>query len=336
MKGIADMTSLKNERRGYADKTPLIELKRFSAYLGDIHVYLKCDHQLLWGGSKTRKLDFLLQDALDKGSDTLVTGGTAYCNHNLIALLAAKIENLACYLVIESWAKRKYDLKDDRCLPIYQMAGADHIEVIDSASAKRVDEIAAKLLSEGRKPYIISRGGSNEIGNQGYYLCAQEILEQAEEINIVFDYLFCPSGTGGTHAGLATGFAACEHAPEIFGVCVNQKPEPQESIVLKQARQLADYLGIDAPSESAITCLDQYIGEGYALPAPSTKNAIRMLMLTEGVFLDPVYNGKEMAALIDMHEKGLFKKDANIVFLHTGGLTPFYDYSLMLDKEVLF
>jgi D-cysteine desulfhydrase len=162
--------------------------------------------------------------------------------------------------------------------------------------------------------------------------CAEEILGQLFEQALKIDRVVCASGSTGTHAGLVTGFYGNNSNIPVIGINVSRKKQVQEELVHRLVKQTAAHVGIDStiPAD-AILCFDEYVGPGYSLPTPQMVEAVRMLARLEGILMDPVYTGKAMAGLIDLVRKGYFKKDENILFVHTGGSPALYVYM----KEIL-
>ena len=207
--------------------------------------------------------------------------------------------------------------------------GIEKIRVVPAGSdlMAEMGTEARDLTSEGRKGYLIPVGGSNPIGATGYAACAQEILNQSFDMGLVFDTLVCASGSAGTQAGLVAGLAGCGADIPVIGINVSRAREAQEDIVYRLAGETAGYLGIKGEiPRKAVTCLGDYVGPGYSLPTPQMAEAVRLVARTEGILLDPVYTGKAMAGLIDLVRKGHFKRDDNILFLHTGGSPALYAY----------
>lgn len=324
-------------RRHYiAQRTPLQKLSNLSQALGgDVEIYIKRDDLLTFGGNKTRKLEFLFQEAVDLGADTIITASTVQCNHNLMALLMANMEGMKTELILENWAKADYEYALDPNKHLYEFAGVSKTVSFGApvTGPLHTMELALKmkedLKAQGRKPYILARGGTCPLGNCGYILCAEELLDQEKEMNLEFDYVVCPSGTGGTQAGLIIGLEQAGHSAMVIGINVAQKNERQLTAVSGALEGTAALLELKAPEKNKIICFEEYVGEGYSRPTAELKEAIELMARTEGIFLDPVYSGKAMAGLIGLIRNGAFKKGASIVFLHTGGFTPYYDYSSM-------
>ena len=319
-------------RRRYTEgRTPIEKLSRLSAELGGPTIYIKRDDLLglTSGGNKTRKLEFLVADALDKGADTLVTCGAVQSNHCRLTLAAAVKEGLKCRLVLEERVERSYDADASGNNFLFRLLGVEEVRVVPGGSNMDTEMavVADGLKSEGRKPYVIPGGGSNPIGATGYVACALEILSQTFESEIAIDRVVTASGSSGTHAGLVTGFEGANASIPVVGINVSRPKDAQEEKVYDLVRQTSGRLGVrsEIPRDKVL-CFGDYVGPGYSLPTPEMGEAIRMLARLEDVLLDPVYTGKTMAGLIDLARKGFFKKDENILFIHTGGSPALYAY----------
>ncbi len=319
-------------RRRYTEgRTPIEKLSRLSEELGGPTIYIKRDDLLglTSGGNKTRKLEFLVADALDKGADTLVTCGAVQSNHCRLTLAAAVKEGLKCRLVLEERVERSYDADASGNNFLFRLLGVEEVRVVPGGSNMDTEMavVADGLKSEGRKPYVIPGGGSNPIGATGYVACALEILSQTFESEIAIDRVVTASGSSGTHAGLVTGFEGANASIPVVGINVSRPKDAQEEKVYDLVRQTLGRLGVrsEIPRDKVL-CFGDYVGPGYSLPTPEMGEAIRMLARLEGVLLDPVYTGKTMAGLIDLARKGFFKKDENILFIHTGGSPALYAY----------
>lgn len=324
-------------RRNYIkEATPLKKMNKLSEALGGgVEIYIKRDDLLPFGGNKLRKLEFLFQEAVESGADTIITGSTVQCNHNLMALLLSNMEGMKTELILETWAKEDYEYTQDPNRHLYELGG---VSKTVKSSGPVIGPLAAmdlalnlkeNLEAEGKRPYILARGGTCALGNCGYVLCAHEIIMQAREMNLEFDYLVCPSGTGGTQMGLLIGFTAGDYPVSILGINVSQNNEKQLKALYSALDQTAAFLNITAPSKDKVLCYEEYFGTGYAQPTAELKEAIELMARTEGIMLDPVYSGKTMAGLIALIRKGEIKRGSKVIFLHTGGMTTYYDYSPM-------
>lgn len=330
-------------RRRYTEgRTPIEKLERVSDLMGGPTIFMKRDDLLglAGGGNKTRKLEFVVADALAKGADTLITCGAVQSNHCRLTLAAAVKEGLKCRLVLEERVPDSYDPEASGNHFLYRLLGVEEITVVPGGADMmgEMEKIAEKLAQEGRKGYVIPGGASNAIGATGYAACAQEILLQTFEMGIRIDHVVTASGSGGTHAGLLTGLCGCNSNIPVIGINVRQKKVPQEEMVYALVQETAARIGIQQPiPREAVNCFDEYVGPGYSLPTPEMIRAVKLLARVEGILLDPVYTGKAMAGLLDLIQKGYFKKDENILFIHTGGSPALYAYqSILLEGEKRF
>ena len=325
-------------RRYIKQMTPLQKLPNLAKALGGkVEIYIKRDDLLPYGGNKTRKLEFLFQEAVDMDADTIITASTVQCNHNLMALLMANMEGMKTHLILEYWAKADYQYSLDPNKHLYEFGGVEStVSCGDPVTGPlHTMELALKmkedLEAQGRKPYILARGGTCALGNCGYILCAEEMIEQGNEIGVEFDYIVCPSGTGGTQAGLIIGAEKAGSNAPVIGINVAQKNEKQLNSVYGALEGTASLLGLEVPERDKIICYEEYVGEGYSKPTEELKEAIELMARTEGIMLDPVYSGKAMAGLIGLIGNGVIKQGSSVVFLHTGGFTPYYDYSSLKE-----
>jgi D-cysteine desulfhydrase len=323
-------------RRRYTTyKTPIEYLCHFSEILGGPDIYVKRDDLLglTAGGNKTRKLEFLMADALAKKADTIITCGAIQSNHCRLTLSAAVREGLKCRLVLEERIPGSRNSFNGNYF-LDRLLGVEQITVVPQGADKLAEmrKIAEELAQVGRSSYIIPGGGSTEVGMLGYVACVQEIMEQTFDMGLAFDAIIVANGSGGTHAGLLTGFYSYNNQIPVVGIMVTPRPNPEEH-VLQLVAETADYLGINnkIPSDKAI-CLVDYIGPGYSIPSPEMVEAVQLMARTEGILLDPVYTGKAMAGLIDLVRKEYFKKGQRILFIHTGGSPALYaDPANLLD-----
>jgi D-cysteine desulfhydrase len=328
-------------RRQYTQGfSPIEFLPNFTRALGGPKVWVKRDDMLglAPGGNKTRKLEFLMGDALAKGADTLITCGAPQSNHCRITLAAAVKEGLKCRFVIEERIPNSYDPNASGNNFMFRLLGVDAITVVPGGSnmAEAMEKVAAQARSEGRKPYIIPGGGSNAIGGLGYVACAQELQQQLFEMEQPMDYVVVGSGSSGTHGGLVAGFLGNNIKIPLVGVGVSRDPADQNPLVLKEAQAIMDLLqtGIRVPPEAVVSYGDWWRPK-YSVPNPAMVEAVQMLARTEAILLDPVYTGKIMAGLIGLSRKGFFKADDNVLFLHTGGATALHAYESVILGDPL-
>jgi D-cysteine desulfhydrase len=331
-------------RRRYTPfATPLEPMPRFSQALAAScpdgqgpELWVKRDDMLglFPGGNKTRKLEFLVADALAQGADTLITCGAPQSNHCRISLAAAVKEGLKCRFVIEERVPHSYDDDASGNHFMFRLMGVEAITVVPGGSnmAQAMQAEAAQLLAQGRKGYIIPGGGSNAIGGLGYAACAQELQQQCFDQGVSFDRVVVGSGSSGTHGGLLAGFLGNHIQVPIVGVGVSRDPADQEPLVHREAQAVLDLIGIPmtVPRE-AVVSVGGYWQPKYSIPNDKMVEAVQLLARTEGILLDPVYTGKIMAGLIGLARQGFFKPRERVLFLHTGGLPSLHAY----ENEVL-
>jgi D-cysteine desulfhydrase len=322
-------------RRRYTPHATAIEpLDNLSAALGGPRIYIKRDDTLglAAGGNKTRKLEFLVADALAQGADTLITVGAVQSNHCRLTLAAAAREGLKCRLVLEERVPGSYDPAASGNNFLFDLMGVETIKVAPAGTNldQAMAVIGADLAGHGRRGYVIPGGGSNPLGALGYVACANEIIDQGFEMGLAFDHIVCASGSAGTHAGLLVGLHGRGAGIPLIGVNVRRPRAEQETNVHALAVATAKLLGVPAPTRAEVTCLDEWVGPGYSLPSDEMVEAVRMLARLEGVLLDPVYTGKAMAGLIGLARRGAFKSEETVLFVHTGGSPALYAYQDVL------
>ena len=319
-------------RRRYTEgQTPIEKLSRLSDELDGPAIYMKRDDLLglAGGGNKTRKLEFLVADALVNGADTLITCGAVQSNHCRLTLAAAVKEGLKCRLVLEERVADSYKPDAGGNNFLFKLLGVEKIKVVPGGSdmMHEMQQVADEVESAGRRAYIIPGGGSNPIGATGYVACAEEILNQMFEKGLKIDRVVCASGSTGTHAGLITGFYGNNSNIPVIGVNVSRAKDIQEELVYDLVEQTAAHVGvISTIPRDAVLCFGDYVGPGYSLPTSQMAEAVRMLARLEGILIDPVYTGKAMAGFIDLIRKGFFRKEENILFVHTGGSPALHVY----------
>jgi D-cysteine desulfhydrase len=326
-------------RRYTAGFTPLEPLPHLSAALGGAEYWIKRDDLLglAGGGNKTRKLEFLIADALAQGADTLITVGAPQSNHCRLTLAAAAREGLACRLVIEERVAGSYSPAALGNNLLFDLMGAASVRMVKAGAdlAAEMAEEAAAVQAAGGHPYVIVGGGSSPLGALGYAACAQEIMGQAFEMGVAFDRIVVASGSAGTHSGLVAGLVALNASINVTGINVRRKQAEQEANVLKLAQGTAELLGTPQPVAGDIVALDRWVGPGYSLPTPEMVEAVRMLARQEGVLLDPVYSGKAMAGLIGLAREGAFAAGERVLFLHTGGAPSLSAFADVLRDPAL-
>jgi len=311
--------------------TPLEFLPRLTEHLDGPNIYVKRDDctGLASGGNKTRKLEFLMADAREQRADTIITQGAVQSNHARQTAAAAARLGMQCELLFENRiAEPREEYLNSGNVLLDRLFGASthhHPGGTDMNAA--MEEHAAALKNQGRKPYIIPGGGSNPIGALGYVNCAMEILQQANDQQLHIHHIVHATGSAGTQAGLVTGLRATHSGIPVLGIGVNAPRHAQEEKVYQLALETADYIGASGcvRREDVIANCD-YIGDGYGVPTDSMRAALLLLARLEGLLFDPVYSGKGLAGMIDLIKQGQFKGDENIVFIHTGGSAGLFGY----------
>jgi D-cysteine desulfhydrase len=309
--------------------TPIEELKSLSRELGGPELLIKRDDQtgLAFGGNKTRKLEFLVGQALEQGADTLVTAGAAQSNHCRQTAAAAARAGLRCELLLNG---TKPELPNGNLL-LDELLGARIHWIQVSQRGAKLRELPDQLRKEGRKPYVIPVGGSNGVGATGYVLAIIELVEQLDGLNRRVDHVVLASSSGGTQAGIVVGAKATGFDGKLHGVSVDKGDRdgtPYEHELTDIANETAKYIGFDAQFTAEDFNVDyRYLGGGYGVVSDLEREAIRRLGSREGIVLDPVYTGRSMGALIDLIRKKTFRPDETVLFWHTGGAPALFAYA---------
>jgi L-cysteate sulfo-lyase len=318
--------------------TPLERLDRLSKELGGPEIWIKRDDctGLSTGGNKTRKLEFLMAEALERGADTVITQGATQSNHaRQTAAFAAKL-GLRCHILLEDRTgsnDANYNTNGNVLLDhLHGATTSRRAGGVDMAA--EMELLADRLRAEGRTPYVIPGGGSNPTGALGYVNCAFELVAQANDRGLAIAQIVTATGSAGTQAGLITGLKALNAGIPLLGIGVRAPKEKQEENVFALAQKTAEKLGCPGVVSRADVVADcSYVGAGYGIPRADTLEAIRMFAQLEGILLDPVYSGKGAAGLIDLARKGRFAKGQRVVFLHTGGAAGLFGYDAVFAED---
>lgn len=317
--------------------TPLEPLPRLSEALG-VELWIKRDDctGLAGGGNKTRKLEFLLGDAMEQGADTLVTQGAVQSNHVRQTAAAAAAHGLKCEVILEERTGSKAtDYVHNGNVLMDRLFGAG-IRFVDGGSdmMAALEMTAEQVRQGGGRPYVIPGGGSNAIGALGYVDCAREIVVQADELDLPIDRIVTATGSAGTHAGLVAGLAVMGADIPVLGIGVRAPKPKQEANVLKLAQETAALLGHpDAVTDTMVVADCDYVGEGYGLIDGAVIEALKLAARTDGIVLDPVYTGKAMKGLIALAGSRRFEGET-VVFLHTGGAQGLFGYQAELEEAL--
>lgn len=323
-------------RRRYTRSTPIEKLDRLSKALGGPEIYIKRDDllELAGGGNKTRKLEFMVADALAKGCDTLITCGAAQSNHCRLTLAAARKEGMRCHLIIEERAAGSYNTFASGNNLLFHLLGADSITVYPQGinEEEEMEKLSRKVEKEGGKAYIVDGSNANGMSALGYVQCAQETLGQLLDMGLHINHVVTPSGSAGTHGGFLAGlWGMSAETIQVHGINVRRGSAEQKQRIRAVVREAFALLGISREvPDDAIRADDSYLGPGYAVPDEGTLEAIFMLARLEGILVDPVYTGKAVAGLIGKIRKGDFVAGEKVLFLHTGGSPALYAYKDLL------
>lgn len=319
--------------------TPLERMERMEAYLRKQYprvpnLWIKRDDctGLATGGNKTRKLEFLVGDALARGADTLVTVGAVQSNHTRQAAAAAAAVGMDCKLILERRQVRDDDYELSGNVLLEKILGAEIVDRVPAGAdlAAAMGGVADQVEKAGGTPYVIPGGGSNPIGALGYVACAEEL----ESAPIAVDWVIHTTGSCGTQAGLVAGFTAFHSDARVLGITNRRRKGEQVDAVKSLTVQTAALLGTsDTVSQDDIRVDDRWVGGGYGVPTDEMISAIHLLARLEGIVLDPVYTGKGFAGLIGNIADGAFAEDENVVFLHTGGVAGLFGYRSVFDGD---
>jgi 1-aminocyclopropane-1-carboxylate deaminase len=309
--------------------SPVHQLERLSEHLGgQVEIWAKredCNSGLAYGGNKVRKLEYLAADALEQGCDTLVSIGGVQSNHTRqVAAVAARL-GLSCVLVQEHWV----DWED----PGYETVGNILLSRIMGADVRLSDagfdidiresweEALASVQESGGKPYAIPAGASDHpLGGLGFARWADEVATQEQELGVFFDTIVVCSVTGSTQAGMIAGFAAQEGERSVLGIDGSATVEQTRDQIARIARQTAEKVGLGRNlADEEIVLLDEWHAGTYGIPDEKTLDAIRLGARLEAMLTDPVYEGKSLAALIDLVRDGRIAAGSRVLYVHLGG-----------------
>jgi 1-aminocyclopropane-1-carboxylate deaminase len=319
--------------------SPIQPLKRLSAHLGGkVELYAKredCNSGLAFGGNKTRKLEYLIPEALEQGCDTLVSIGGIQSNQTRqVAAVAAHL-GLKCVLVQENWVNY-HDAVYDRVgnIEMSRIMGADVRLVpdgFDIGIRPSWEDALESVRKAGGKPFPIPAGCSEHpLGGLGFVRFAEEVREQEAQMGIRFDYIVVCSVTGSTQAGMVVGFAKDGRADRVIGIDASAKPAQTRDQIARIARHTAEIVDLGKPIRDEDIVLDtRYGGPEYGLPNDGTLEAIRLCARLEGMLTDPVYEGKSMQGMIDKVRLGEFPEGSKVLYAHLGGVPALNAYSFL-------
>ena len=315
--------------------TPIVELSRLSKALGGPKIFMKRDDNtgLALGGNKTRKLEFILGDALACGADTIITAGAAQSNHCRQTAAAAASLQLECHLVLGG--EEPDNINGNLLLD--QIFGC-HIHWAGiNRKGEDIPQIVEQLKQAGKKPYVVPYGGSNELGALAFVEALKELETQYQNTGTSFTHIVFASSSGGTQAGLMLGKKMLDASYQIIGINIDKGETdkvPFDQFILSLANSTAKFIGVnhDFSAEDLILNSD-YVGDGYGVIGHLENEAISLTARTEGVLLDPVYTGRAMGGLFDMIRTGKINKNDSVLFWHTGGVPALFAYSNKLNPS---
>ncbi|MBC3765349.1 D-cysteine desulfhydrase family protein [Neptunicella marina] len=309
--------------------TPLHPLTQLSEKLGGPAIYIKRDDQtgLALGGNKTRKLEFILAQALAGQADCVITAGASQSNHCRQTAAAAARLGLECHLILGG--EKPADINGNILLDT--MLGAHLHFAGNNRKGEDIPALVESLKQQGKRPFVVPYGGSNCFGAMAYINAMGELKSQLETANLKMDHIVFASSSGGTHAGLALGNQLLDLNINVMGINNDKQSSdtPLERVIETLCTETLAALSIDAPVPE-IKLNHDYIADGYGVINQLDKHALSSLAQTEGIILDPVYTGRAMGALIDMIRQGKFSKDDNVLFWHTGGAPAVFAYAKTL------
>ena len=321
--------------------SPVHKLERLTAHLGGAEIWAKrddCNSGLAYGGNKTRKLEYLVADAVVQGCDTLVSIGGVQSNHTRQVAAAAARLGMGCVLVQESWVDWP-DVTYDRVgnIQLSRIMGAD-VRLVRAGFGigfkESWEQALADVREAGGKPYAIPAGGSDHrLGGLGFASWAQEVAAQEAELGVFFDTIVVCSVTGSTQAGMIAGFAAQSRERRVLGIDGSAKPVETHEQVARIARATAEL--IDAGRElrdDEILLDERYHAGTYGIPDEATLEAIRLAGRLEGMITDPVYEGKSMAGMIDLVTRGEIPRDSTVLYAHLGGQPALSAYAALFAE----
>ncbi len=316
--------------------SPVHPLDRLTAHLGGARIWAKredVNSGLAFGGNKTRKLEYLVPDALAQGADTLVSIGGYQSNHTRqVAAVAAKL-GLKAVLVQEKWVDWP-DAVNDKVgnILLSRIMGAD-IRMDPAGFGIGFKDSWEQALEDVRRaggtPYAIPAGASDHpLGGLGFANWAYEVEQQEQELGVFFDTIIVCSVTGSTHAGMIAGFAGQDRPRRVIGIDASARIDETRAQVARIARDTAKKIGLGRElRDDEITVLEGWAGDLYGIPVQSTIDAIRLSGELEAMIIDPVYEGKSMAGLVDLVTTGEIGPDSTVLYAHLGGQPALNAYS---------
>jgi len=314
--------------------TPIEHLKNISKYLDGPNIFIKRDDctGLATGGNKTRKLEFLIPDAIKNKAELVVTVGAVQSNHARQTAAACTIMGLKCLIILEQRVKDPPEVyMNSGNVFLNKLYGAD-IKICPKNEnfLEYYEKVIEDLKSKGTNVYFIPGGGSNSIGALGYVECLNEIMKENNKYN--FSHIIHATGSAGTQAGLLAGRKYFNCNIPVIGICIRYDKTTQINRVYTEAKKTCEKLQCSILDKSEVIVYDEYIGPGYGEPSDSMIEATKLLAKKEGILLDPVYSGKGFDGLIGLIKNKKLTKNDNVLFIHTGGAVSLSAYEWAFNK----
>lgn len=313
--------------------TPIEALPQLSRILGGPQLFVKRDDQtgLATGGNKTRKLEFLIAEALENGADTVITAGSTQSNHARQTAAAAARCGLDCHLVLYAPGREAPGHLSGNVLLDRLMGAEIHWTEEKAPFLETITQVEAWLAAQSRRPHVIPYGGSNATGIMGYVTAIEEIVAQTGEDD-PFDAIVFATSSGGTQAGMILGAKAAglPARTQLLGISVDKPQDGLAALVTQLVEAGARLLNLELSDKDTTTALhinDNYLGGGYAVIGEPEREAIRLLARHEGMLADPVYTGRALAGLIDLIRQGAFDDGQRVLFWHTGGSAGLFAFA---------
>lgn len=314
--------------------TPIQRLNNLGVSLGGPELWMKRDDLSGFegGGNKTRKLEFLVGDALSQGADMLVTVGAIQSNHTRQTAAAAAKAGLKCALLHCAWTKDAGpNYRTVGNVLLSHLMGADlYVEETERPIEDQgpLEEFIAHLEGQGHTPYLIPGGASeHRLGCMGYIKCAAELAVQATDGDLEFDYLVHCTGSSSTQAGLLAGFAVLGIKTRVIGVSDDDETDIKKIRVQQLANDALQELGLAVRVAEEDVDVISSNSNAYGVPDTEIISGIHLLARKEGLIADPVYEGRAIRGLLNLADEGRFEKDAKILLMHLGGSPAIHAYA---------
>lgn len=320
-------------RLGYLP-TPLMRMRNLEKIFCGPRIFIKRDDQtgLSLGGNKTRKLEFLIGDALYRGADCIISAGAAQSNHCRQTAAAAATCGLECHLALGGDPPQVYRGN----LLLDSLFGAHIHWSGEMRKGENISAIAKKLLHQGKTPYIIPYGGSNSTGALGFVAAMGELEKQLYDNRCVIDHIIFASSSGGTHSGMMVGKQILQAEYNLIGINIDKDEVFGMQLgeyIKKLANETAKNLAIPHTFQlREVKLIDSYLGEGYGIIGDLEREAIALTARHEGILVDPVYTGRAIGAMLDMIRRGNFGEEESVLFWHTGGSPALFAYDNELQN----